>query len=273
MIEPRASRDPAADRDGADPRVPLPAARRSSRSTRSTPSRLQVWPPTGLHAPLVRRGGVATRRCSRPSSTRSIVAHRRDGDRPRPRHARGAGRRSATRSSDARPSRSSSSCRSPCRASSPASRCARTFVTVRDRLRPVHDRRRPRHLLRRHRLQQRDRPPAPACRARPRRPPRTSGADAFSRSGGSRSRGMRTALLSGGLLAFALSFDEIIVTNFTAGAGTQTLPMWILHGDPARRPSSRSSTWSALVLIRRQRDPGLASRPACRRRAAAWVER
>ncbi len=40
--------------------------------------------------------------------------------------------------------------------------------------------------------------------------------------------GMGTALLSGGLLAFALSFDEIIVTNFTAGAGTQTVPMWIL---------------------------------------------
>ncbi|HET7645452.1 MAG TPA: ABC transporter permease [Candidatus Limnocylindria bacterium] len=37
-----------------------------------------------------------------------------------------------------------------------------------------------------------------------------------------------TALLSGGLLAFALSFDEIIVTNFTAGPGTQTIPMWIL---------------------------------------------
>lgn len=37
-----------------------------------------------------------------------------------------------------------------------------------------------------------------------------------------------TALLSGGLLAFGLSFDEIIVTNFTAGAGTQTIPMWIL---------------------------------------------
>jgi putative spermidine/putrescine transport system permease protein len=39
---------------------------------------------------------------------------------------------------------------------------------------------------------------------------------------------MRTALLSGALLAFALSFDEIIVTNFTAGAGTQTVPMYIL---------------------------------------------
>ena len=39
---------------------------------------------------------------------------------------------------------------------------------------------------------------------------------------------MGTALLSGALLAFALSFDEIIVTNFTAGAGTETVPMWIL---------------------------------------------
>ena len=36
-----------------------------------------------------------------------------------------------------------------------------------------------------------------------------------------------TALLSGALLAFALSFDEIIVTNFTAGPGTQTIPLWI----------------------------------------------
>ena len=30
---------------------------------------------------------------------------------------------------------------------------------------------------------------------------------------------LRTAMLAGGLLAFALSFDEIIVTTFTAGAG------------------------------------------------------
>ncbi len=38
---------------------------------------------------------------------------------------------------------------------------------------------------------------------------------------------MQTALVAGGLLAFGLSFDEIIVTTFTAGAGTQTLPLWI----------------------------------------------
>lgn len=40
---------------------------------------------------------------------------------------------------------------------------------------------------------------------------------------------MRSALFAGGLLAFALSFDEIIVTTFTAGAGVKTLPIWILE--------------------------------------------
>jgi putative spermidine/putrescine transport system permease protein len=38
---------------------------------------------------------------------------------------------------------------------------------------------------------------------------------------------LRSALLAGGLLAFALSFDEIIVTTFTAAPGVQTLPLWI----------------------------------------------
>src|SRR5690349_11720534 len=38
---------------------------------------------------------------------------------------------------------------------------------------------------------------------------------------------MRSALIAGGLLAFALSFDEVIVTTFTAGS-KETLPIWIL---------------------------------------------
>lgn len=38
---------------------------------------------------------------------------------------------------------------------------------------------------------------------------------------------VRSALVAGGLLAFALSFDEIVVTTFTAGPGVQTLPVWI----------------------------------------------
>ena len=40
---------------------------------------------------------------------------------------------------------------------------------------------------------------------------------------------LRSALLAGGLLAFALSFDGIIVTTFTAGAGQTTLPIWIFQ--------------------------------------------
>ena len=38
---------------------------------------------------------------------------------------------------------------------------------------------------------------------------------------------LRSALVAGALLAFGLSFDEVIVTTFTAGA-SQTLPIWIL---------------------------------------------
>ncbi len=40
---------------------------------------------------------------------------------------------------------------------------------------------------------------------------------------------IRSALVAGGLLAFALSFDEIVVTTFTAGAGIETLPQWIFN--------------------------------------------
>jgi len=39
---------------------------------------------------------------------------------------------------------------------------------------------------------------------------------------------IRTSLVAGALLAFALSFDEIAVTFFLAGADTTTLPLWVL---------------------------------------------
>ena len=39
---------------------------------------------------------------------------------------------------------------------------------------------------------------------------------------------IRTALVAGALLSLALSFDEIAVTFFLAGADTTTLPLWIL---------------------------------------------
>ena len=91
--------------------------------------------------------------------------------------------------------------------------------------------------------------------ARLRRLPRTPeeassdlGADPFTTFRRVTMPGMSTALLAGGLLAFALSFDEIIVTNFTAGAGTQTIPMWILSAiqRPAELPVVNVV---ALVLI------------------------
>ncbi len=46
-----------------------------------------------------------------------------------------------------------------------------------------------------------------------------------------------TSLLAGGMLAFALSFDEVIVTTFTAGQ-QQTLPIWMLEElvRPRQRP-------------------------------------
>jgi putative spermidine/putrescine transport system permease protein len=47
---------------------------------------------------------------------------------------------------------------------------------------------------------------------------------------------LRTALLAGGLLAFALSLDEIVVTNFTSGSEI-TLPKWIF--DNLRQPRNR----------------------------------
>jgi putative spermidine/putrescine transport system permease protein len=40
---------------------------------------------------------------------------------------------------------------------------------------------------------------------------------------------LRSALGAGALLAFGLSFDEIIVTNFTIGPGEETLPIWIFR--------------------------------------------
>ena len=48
---------------------------------------------------------------------------------------------------------------------------------------------------------------------------------------------IRTALVAGGLLAFALSFDEIIVTTFTAGS-QETLPIFLLNNIklPRNRP-------------------------------------
>jgi putative spermidine/putrescine transport system permease protein len=55
-----------------------------------------------------------------------------------------------------------------------------------------------------------------------------------------------TALLAGGMLAFALSFDEIIVTTFTAGQ-QQTLPIWIFS--QLTRPRDRPVTNVAAIFV------------------------
>ena len=59
---------------------------------------------------------------------------------------------------------------------------------------------------------------------------------------------IRSALLAGAILAFALSFDEIIVTTFTAGASVQTLPLWIFS-NLARPNQAPVVTVVAAVLI------------------------
>ena len=57
---------------------------------------------------------------------------------------------------------------------------------------------------------------------------------------------LSTALLAGGILAFSLSFDEVIVTTFTAGQ-QQTLPIWIFS--QMLRPRNRPITNVTAMLV------------------------
>jgi putative spermidine/putrescine transport system permease protein len=57
---------------------------------------------------------------------------------------------------------------------------------------------------------------------------------------------LATALLAGGMLAFALSFDEIIVTTFTAGQ-QETLPIWMFR--QLARPHQRPGTNVAAIIV------------------------
>lgn len=57
---------------------------------------------------------------------------------------------------------------------------------------------------------------------------------------------MRSAILAGALLAFALSFDEIIVTTFTAG-NEATLPIWIFSN--LSRPNQLPIVNAVAVLV------------------------
>ena len=55
-----------------------------------------------------------------------------------------------------------------------------------------------------------------------------------------------SALLAGGILAFALSFDEVIVTTFTAGQQS-TLPIWMLN--ELVRPRQRPVTNVVAIVV------------------------
>jgi putative spermidine/putrescine transport system permease protein len=58
---------------------------------------------------------------------------------------------------------------------------------------------------------------------------------------------LATALIAGGMLAFALSFDEVIVTIFTAGNNLDTLPIWML--EEMSRPRERPVTNVVAMVV------------------------
>ncbi|PWB70084.1 MAG: spermidine/putrescine ABC transporter permease [Anaerolineales bacterium] len=59
---------------------------------------------------------------------------------------------------------------------------------------------------------------------------------------------MATALLAGGMLAFALSFDEVIVTTFTAGQQS-TLPIWIFSQLVRPRDRPVTNVVASIVIL------------------------
>jgi putative spermidine/putrescine transport system permease protein len=60
---------------------------------------------------------------------------------------------------------------------------------------------------------------------------------------------IRTALIAGALLSFALSFDEIAVTFFLAGADTTTLPLWILGAFRNSRSLPEVNAVATVILV------------------------
>ena len=59
----------------------------------------------------------------------------------------------------------------------------------------------------------------------------------------------RTAFAAGALLAFALSFDEVVVTIFTAPPGTTTLPLWILAEMARPNQASVVNVVATVVIV------------------------
>ena len=59
----------------------------------------------------------------------------------------------------------------------------------------------------------------------------------------------RTAFVAGGLLAFALSFDEVVVTIFTAPPGVDTLPLWIMNQMARPNEASVVNVVATVIII------------------------
>ncbi|MGK9221322.1 MULTISPECIES: ABC transporter permease [Microbacterium] len=59
----------------------------------------------------------------------------------------------------------------------------------------------------------------------------------------------RSAFAAGGILAFALSFDEVVVTIFTAPAGVDTLPLWIMNQMARPNEASVVNVVATVIIV------------------------
>ena len=59
----------------------------------------------------------------------------------------------------------------------------------------------------------------------------------------------RSAFIAGGILAFALSFDEVVVTIFTAPPGVETLPLWIFNQMARPNEASMVNVVATIVIV------------------------
>lgn len=59
----------------------------------------------------------------------------------------------------------------------------------------------------------------------------------------------RASFIAGGILAFALSFDEVVVTIFTAPPGTETLPLWIMNQMARPNEATMVNVVATLVIL------------------------
>lgn len=59
----------------------------------------------------------------------------------------------------------------------------------------------------------------------------------------------RSAFVAGGILAFALSFDEVVVTIFTAPPGVDTLPLWMMNQMARPNEASMVNVVATVVIL------------------------